>query len=114
MNWRRYLGIGAIPKVIRKYVHKRDHEHCRLCGAHVNGNGQIHHIFTRNSHIPKYLDVPDVPKNHHPWNLILLCPECHVKIHNGMEINKEELIEANKKKKLTEEIIKWVEENELG
>jgi len=37
-----------------------------------------------------------------------------MKIHNGMEIDKEGLIKENKKKKLPNDVKRWVEENELG
>jgi 5-methylcytosine-specific restriction endonuclease McrA len=95
-------------------VHKRDKEKCRVCGRYVNGTGQIHHLFRRNATIPPDYGIPWVPRNNHPYNLILVCPECHLKIHRGLEIDKDFFIEQNKKKKLTKGIRKWVEENEVG
>ncbi|OOC42179.1 HNH endonuclease [Thermosipho sp. 1074] len=107
------MGSGSIPRIIRDYIHKRDKEKCRLCGRFVNGTGQIHHLFRRNAAIPVEYNIPWVPKNNHPYNLILLCPECHLKIHQGYEIDKDKLIEQNKRKRLTKGVLKFIEENQI-
>ena len=85
-----------------------------MCGRYVNGTGQIHHLFRRNATIPPEYQIPMVPRNNHPYNLVLLCPECHVKIHNGQKIDIDFFIVQNKKRRLTKGVRKWVEENELG
>jgi 5-methylcytosine-specific restriction endonuclease McrA len=95
-------------------VHKRDKEKCRLCGRYVNGEGQIHHLFRRNATIPPEYQIPWVPRNHHPYNLILLCPECHNRVHKDWVIDVDFFVNQNKKKKLPRNVQRWVSRNEVG
>lgn len=87
--------MRVIPRNIRNHVMERDKGRCRICrrkGEHV------HHIYSRNAIIPAYLDVPRVPNNNHPLNLMLVCAECHERIHRlGMTRNeKDRWIKRNK------------------
>ena len=76
--------MRRLPKKVREYVYRRDGGKCRLCGRPVElKEAHVHHIYHRFGVIPADLDVPS---NDHPDNLILLCPECHVRIHSGFEI----------------------------
>jgi len=85
--------VKRIPKEIHDYVLERDRNRCRICGKPAT---EVHHIYTRYSHIPDHLGVPKTVSNHHPFNLIAVCHECHVKIHNGkLELDKEQLIRQN-------------------
>jgi len=113
------MGLGSIPRIIRDYVHKRDKEKCRICGRYVNGKGQIHHIFRRNATIPPEYGIPWIPRNNHPDNLILLCNECHAKIHNGKIPNEHRAwIEANKslrrRYEFPEELKRWLDDNTVS
>jgi len=85
----------GIPKPIRDYVMKRDHHKCRICGKEAT---EVHHIYTRNSFIPAYLGIPPTKKNHHPWNLIAICHDCHQRAHSkGIpEDFKDKMISYNK------------------
>lgn len=106
--------LNKIPEIIRKYVRKRDKNRCRLCNKDVQRHGEIHHIYSRRSFIPAYLNLEWIPNNNHPYNLILLCPDCHRKIHNGsLKIEKDKLIEQNKKYPLSDEVKQWIEENKI-
>lgn len=73
--------MRKLNELIRGYVISRDENKCRLCGKEIFGEKHIHHLYSRNSFIPSYLEVPGNYINH-PQNLVLLCPECHFKIHN--------------------------------
>ena len=88
-------GLEPIPKDIREYVLKRDHYKCVFCGKPAT---EVHHIFSRNSIIPAYLEVPRVRRNSHPFNLVSVCHECHMRIHSkGMPKGmKEAMIKNNK------------------
>ena len=59
---------------IRAYVLYRDKYMCQLCGK-KNVQFQLHHV------VPKSQNGKD-----HPDNLITLCPECHVKVHNDAQL----------------------------
>ena len=101
--------MKRIPKEIRYYVWERDRGRCRICGRPAT---EIHHIYTRYSHIPDHLGVPRFPSNHHPYNLILVCHECHMKIHNGkIKVDRERVIKQNEElasfKTIPEEIFKY-------
>ena len=79
--------LKPIPKVIREYVYKRDRGICRICRRPVSENeAHVHHLYHRNSVIPADLEIPHVKGNNHPYNLVLVCAECHVILHNGKDL----------------------------
>lgn len=73
--------MRKLNHIIRGYVERRDENKCRLCGKVIYGEKHIHHLYHRNSFIPSCLGVPGNSINH-PQNLIILCPECHLKVHS--------------------------------
>ena len=90
--------MKEIPKIIRNFIIRRDRGKCRTCG----GAGEhIHHIYSRKAEFPN--NLRNISKtlviqnnNNQPENLLLLCPKCHNKLHNGkMIINKEAYIKHN-------------------
>jgi 5-methylcytosine-specific restriction endonuclease McrA len=87
--------MKPIPPAIREYVLKRDHYKCVICGRPAT---DVHHVYTRNSFIPAFLEVPPTKKNMHPWNLISVCHSCHRRIHDkGLpDGTKEAMVKTNK------------------
>ncbi len=79
--------LKPIPKKIADYVWNRDGYQCRLCGRRLSkGEGAIHHLIKRSEFIPKSMGL----RGHNdPRNLILLCGECHVAVHNSPELLKD-------------------------
>lgn len=92
---------------IREYVFKRDNGLCQSClkkGDEVPGDEVHHKIFLK----PTNINDPNITLNEH--NLILLCRDCHLKIHkhtthskrrhrlvnNGVFINSDGSIEQQK------------------
>ena len=98
-----------IPKEIREYVTHRD-KVCRMCGKRLT-DSHIHHIYGRYSCIPDYLGVPPTPNSNHPFNLIRLCPVCHMEVHiSGMMAGlREAFVKCNKE--LAEIEIYWIPED---
>jgi len=79
--------MKPIPPEIAELVWKRDGYQCQLCGRRLNrGEGVIHHLIKRSEFIPANLNL----RGHNdPRNLILLCGECHVAVHNSPELLKD-------------------------
>lgn len=67
-------GAVAIPAKTRLRVLERDLEACRLCFG--GWRLEIHHINYRSNYANKKWE-------NEPWNLILLCQQCHDKVHNN-------------------------------
>jgi len=57
---------------VKNYVRNRDNYHCQICNKNVGTiPNEVHHIIWRSQ----------VGCSDRPDNLILLCPECHNKVH---------------------------------
>ena len=108
--------MKPIPEVIRKYVLKRDKYRCRYCGASVTSRtAHIHHLFPRYVTIPAYLQIPWIPRNNHPWNLLTLCRRCHSYAHTK-HFDKsmiERFIEENKHKEIPKELQEFLRKLEV-
>lgn len=110
--------MRRIPEVVRKYIYERDEGRCRLCQRAVT-QGHVHHIYHRYEQIPKKYGLEWIRANNHPANLILLCPECHARIHSsGSRELKERLFELNRvfdgSRKYPSEVEEWLKENSIG
>lgn len=89
--------MKQMPSDIRTYVLERDKHRCRICSKPAS---EVHHIYPRNTHIPDFLAVPPTVSNHHPDNLLSVCHECHLKIHNGqIKLNRADLIRENQERR---------------
>ena len=71
----------CVSKETYQKVYDRDNGRCRLCG---NNKIQLHHIVYR-SEDKSLIDVPD--------NCIMLCVECHKKVHKNKHYWKPKLQE---------------------
>lgn len=70
-----YDDIGS-PDPIRTYVRNRDKHQCQECGSScTSAPCYVHHIIPRSN----------IYCTHDPWNLVLLCRECHTKVHRLSE-----------------------------
>lgn len=80
-SWRG--GVGQeypheFSRSLRNFVRERDHGVCQICGVEVTKRGKtmghIHHI--------------DGHKDHNDLdNLILLCLNCHIKVHKSKDVS---------------------------
>jgi len=92
--------MKPIPEELVKYIWERDGYACRRCGRRLSREeGVIHHLWKRSEFIPLNIDIPRVPLNNHPLNLVLLCGRCHVELHSNHELLREwreEALEMNR------------------
>jgi len=110
-----------IPKAIREYIY-RDKGRCRICFQPVEKRfAHVHHLYHRYAPIPKWLEVPPTIANNHPYNLILVCSECHALLHTGDDLPRharDTMIRVNKDLEylfpFPEEVQMWLEENRSG
>lgn len=65
---------------IRKFIIERDHNECTLC--HTKGSVSMLHIH----HIQPYRTFTDKTKANDPANLITLCPECHRRVEQNVQL----------------------------
>lgn len=90
--------LKPIPKKIADYVWNRDGYQCRLCGRRLSrGEGAIHHLWERDEFFPIDIGLSD---HNDPLNLILVCGECHVKLHTHRELYRpwrKDMLEANRR-----------------
>jgi len=72
-NWQYSKGLQYGFENIKSYIRSRDNYTCQICNKNVgNIRNEVHHI------IPK-----SKGGSNRPDNLILLCPDCHKKVHTG-------------------------------
>lgn len=72
IRWRNGIKYLNYPKEyysIRRWIIERDKEICQICGKDTSRKSHVHHIDGNKKH-----NTED--------NLILLCPPCHMKVHN--------------------------------
>ena len=113
--------LKPIPSVIRDYVYKRDKGKCRICRKPVSKQeAHVHHLWHRNSSVPADLEVPRVKGNNHPYNLILVCSECHATLHSGKDLPlhlRRVFVKWNKEMEylfpFPEELKTWLEKNTI-
>lgn len=68
--------MRKIPEKIRQEVLHRD-KRCRHCGR-LSEFYHIHHLYGRLI-LPPYWT--GIKKTDHPHNLVVLCPQCHHRVH---------------------------------
>lgn len=66
--------------VIRKSIIERDHNECTLC--HTKGSISTLHVH----HIQPYRTFTDNTKANDPSNLITLCPDCHRRVEQNVQL----------------------------
>lgn len=71
----------SVNKETYQYVYLRDNGKCRLCG---NSKVELHHIIYRSEAV-NLIDDPN--------NCILLCKNCHLKVHSNKSEWQPKLIE---------------------
>lgn len=75
-----YTGkhLYACKKYKNNFLIKNNYLYCEICGVNSNGTQkfEVHHIYYA-SLFPKHKEL------HNPKNLILLCINCHNKMHSG-------------------------------
>lgn len=70
-----HQGYPGLSKHLKQKIRNRDKNICRICGNDaVNLMGRVHHIDGNK-------------KNQNRKNLILVCSECHGKIHSTCDMN---------------------------
>jgi len=69
---------GTAVKELNNTIHKRDNNQCVICKKHVDPGEKWHHVFFGNGR-----------KNDVEEEGVLLCYECHQKIHSNGEVMKE-------------------------
>ena len=67
----------------KQKILERDKYSCQLCGVSHNLESVPHHCFFRSEYFKK--DADD------DWNLITICLDCHRKIHQKGDKNKEKI-----------------------
>jgi len=113
--------LKKIPIEIREYIYHRDKGICRICRERVEKEyATVHHLYHRQAMIPAFLEVPWVRSNNHPYNLILVCPQCHSELHSGDDLPKRTrniMIKLNQELEylcpFPNEVKEWLEKNQI-
>lgn len=71
---------GADWPAIRKMVVERDHHECTLC--HTSGTVTTLHVH----HIQPFRSFADKRKANDPANLVTLCPDCHHRVEQSVQM----------------------------
>jgi len=102
-NWQYSKGLQYGFENIKSYIRNRDNYTCQICKKKIaNIRNEVHHIKFRSN-----------GGSNRPDNLILLCQECHKKVHTGKAVCSPKLIK-NKDFRDTgvlNSCMKWMYEN---